>query len=385
MKTKIKTESGPDAYNVRTRVGKIKDENGRTVGGRRGIYSESTGELLGIHSLNYGHVQYADLKEVTDNAILISDLGVEREQIDFSSTLYQSSQCGVETGGEVLDNETGARSPITLEGAMGGRATMKWRIPTFQQKEIVTGDALSFFFEIDSSHDGGWAITQRTGIERVACLNGWVKEDTVKKSKFKHTKYIDVQMLVHRINESLDVFKEGVRQYGTLFVDMNDTAINHYEGLNMITNMGFQKKDKENILSLWKQPYQWRGYTDDRRPAQAAWNRPEPGFDSIELDGQRWKRPQIGSAYSSAKVGDLFNCITQHLTHTCKSRLYAAQKGRKAFNDLIAFVGRDRDSKESLRLTCEAPPITRNRTKKEVNPLVVTQDAIAEAEQFPLF
>ena len=380
MKRKMKTESGPDAYNVKTRVGRIKDENGNVIGGRRAIYSEATGQVLGIHSLNYGHVNYADIKEVTDNAILISDLGVEREQIEFSSTLYQSSTCGVETGGEVIDNETGARSDITLEGNMGGRVSMRWRIPTFQVKDIVTGDPLSYFFEIDSSHDGGWAIPQRTGIERVACLNGWVREETLKRTKFKHTKGVDVQLIVKRINESMDVFKAGVREYGQLFDGFHDVALNHYEGENIINNMGFQKTaDKKNILHLWDQPYQWRGYTDERRPSQGSWVIPEPRFQSRDIGGQRWKQPLAGGA--TAKVGDLFNCITQHLTHTCRSKLYAAQRGQKAFVELLAFSERSRGSEESLRMVCEAPPITRNRQKKEqpeVNPLVVIEDNTQE-------
>ena len=382
MKRKRKTESGVDAYNVDTRVGRIKDENNNVVGGRRGIYCVRTGNLLGIHSLNYGHVKFADLKEITDNAICISDLGVTKEQIEFSSTLYQSSTCGVETGGEIIDEVTKSRSEITLEGNMGGRVTMRWRIPTFQIKVVVTGDPLSYFFEIDSSHDGGWAIPQRTGIERVACLNGWVRESTLKRTKFKHTKGVDIGLIVKRINESLDVFKDGVRAYGKLFDDagFDDVALNHYEGVNIINNMGFQlKADRDNILSLWRQPYQWRGYTDDRRPSQGSWDIPEPRFQSIEIDEQRWKKPMAGG--DTAKVGDLFNCITQHLTHTCNRKVYAAQRGRKAFNTLLEFAGRARDTKESLRMICEAPPITRSRDKKgepEVNPLVTTEDNTAE-------
>lgn len=384
MIRKKKTETGPDAYNIKVERGKVFDRRGRVIGGRVGIFNIANGDCLGIHSNNYGDVQYPDLKQATDNAILISDLGVEREQINFTSTLYQSTTCGEQTGGE-RDPETEAISPIQFTGNMGGRVSMRWSLPTYQETDVVTGDPLSYFFEVDASHDGGWAIPTRTGIHRVACLNGLTLDETIKKTKFKHTKNIDIKMIVSRINESIDVFKDGVKKYGQLFEELSNTAINHYEGENIIKSMSFQKRDRDNIMALWSHPFQWRGYSDDRRPSQGVWTLSPDlrKFQSIDLDGKRWKQPVEHG--TNGRVGDLLNCITQHMSHTCTNKVTAAQRSRRAFRELLEFTSRDRGSEESLRMICEPPPLTRTRKAKAVNALVVEQDVQADADQFNLF
>jgi len=372
MKRIRKTEVGPEAYKIKVREGRIRDENGRVLGNRKGIYREDNGELLGIHSSNYGIVQYGDLKDAVDNAMAIS-MGVDLESVQFSSTLYQSSTDGTEIVSK--GGVTGATGESTFTGSMGGRVSMSWRVPMFQKEDIVTGDPIGYTFEVDTSMDGVWSNTTKTKLERVACLNGWVKSTNVFATKFKHTKHIDIETIVKRINSSLEVFEEGVAEYGSMFSEFNQTAISQHEGHNIVTNMGFQKADRENILSLWKSPFLWSGYSDDRRPAASTWDTNNKPFTSVSIDGKSWLRPT--GVDKNAKIGDLFNCITQHLTHTCKGKLYAARKGQAAFSRLLELVEGDREDPESLRMFCEAPKVT--RTRKETNALVITTPHNTEA------
>lgn len=361
MKREISEES-PEAYNFKVREGLVYDEHQRPIYGRKAIYIDDPNDqgagghqCLGIHSNAYGIVQYPDLKDAVDNAMAIG-MNLDMEQVQFDSYVNPSSQTKDE-----FDNKT-----------KGGRCVMRWRLPQFNETELTTGDTLAYVFRVSGSHDGGWSILNETEIERVACMNGWVRSQMEFKCSFKHTKNVDIEVIVKRINQSLAVFKEGVKEYGELFGNIGQVYINHYEGINILRNMSIEKGERTNIEHLWTAPWTWRGYEDHRRPAIEKWAQVAPSFRSTEIGGRDWKEPMAGDE-STATVGDLFNCITQHLTHTCQSRVYSAVRGQKAFSQLLEYVRGERDSNSNMKLRCEAPPRTRNmnRVVEEENPLVV--------------
>lgn len=343
--------NGPDAYNIKVEKRSIHTPNGHEIPRRVGIYVEGTDTCLGINSENYGMVQYPDIKDAVDNALAIK-CGADLDQIQFNSILL----------------------PSGTTGEMGGRVAMEWYLPMFNKTEYVTGDVLGMTFRMRSSHDGGWAIPSDTSLKRIACMNGWVMDRSVMSTKFKHTKNIDIQMIVSRIDKSLEAFEDGMKQYGDLFTDINETDVTWHEGLNIIKNLNFMKKDREEINHLWSRPYLWRGYDSGRQPEMQGWetNR-NYGFSFVEIEGRQWKKPSPEGL--KAKVGDLFNCITQHLTHTSDTGyLKTAQKGQEAFSTLQKFCETPRVSDASMKLYCEAPKITRGLgTPREVNKLIVTK------------
>lgn len=348
MRNQIET-SGPDAYNIKVEKNNIFTPNGDPINGRVGIFCEETGECLGVHSERYGMVQYPDIKESVDNALAIK-CGADLDQVQFNSFLLPSGQTG----------------------AIGGRVAMEWYMPMFNETEPVTGDVIGMTFRIRSSHDGGWAIPSDTSLKRIRCMNGWVMDKSVMSTTFKHTKNIDTKMLVSRIDKSLEAFQDGVRQYGSLFGGLKETSITHHEGFNMIDNLNFLKKDKEEIKHLWSRPFLWSGYEGDRRPDMEQWECRRDQFSLVEVDGRNWKVPTNESG-QKADVGDLFNCITQHLTHaSAEGYVKKAVKGQECFTKLQEFCITPREDKESIKLRGEAPPRIRSLgAVREVNPLVV--------------
>ena len=335
-----KTETGPEAYAIKVREDSVRNPKGEIIHGVKGIYREDNGECLGIPGRNYSTVQYPDIRDVVDNALTIGK-GVDLDVVRFNSYLLPSTKCGTFSGDR-------------FEGAMGGRCIMEWSVPSFSETDMVTGDVINYIHRVKTSHDGSWSLENETACERARCLNGWTALTTTHKSRFKHTKNLSVESIISGINRSLEVFSQSVRKYGDLFNGLNNTGISHHQGLNMIKNLSFNKQEREGIESLWATPYLWRGYDNDRAPSINGWVDARFPFKYQTINQEAWKRPNPAVS-GRARVGDLFNCVTQHLSHICGNRVYAANKSSKVFNRLVAYAKDTESSEESLRLYCEAP------------------------------
>jgi len=301
---------------------------GNPIEGYQAIFREDNGMCLGLHSDQYGIVQYNDIKECVDNAIefYLADKNMNDVGLKFTSQTMDSMRTGVD----------------------GGKCIMQWNLPMFQAAEVKTGDILTWDVNLRTSHDGSWSVEPETGITRVACMNGWTTRRVVKRTTLKHTKNINIETVVKALNNSLEDFQEGVKDYGRMFEDIR-SDVTCQEGLNIIENLfgHGKKKTREAIQSIWAQPHRWSNISLNRTPpSDMVWHNAyhennrivtfDEGTDMQEV----WKLPRRADDEALASVGDLFNCITQHLTHEDGSLVKRSVETQRVLSKLIDYCER---------------------------------------------
>ena len=314
-------------------------QEGRPVEGYMAIYRRDNGLCLGQHSDNYGIVQYQDVKECVDNAIefYLGEKNMNDVGLKFQSQTF----------------------PATRTKVDGGKCIMNWSLPMFQETEVKTGDILAWDVRIKTSHDGSWSVEPETGVTRVACMNGWTTRAVVKRATLRHTKHINIETIVKALNNSLEDFRMGVNEYGFLFRDIR-TQVTCQEGLNMIENLfgHGRKSTRKAVQSIWAQPTRWNNIPDERHPLEGkTWhNHFHDNNRIVTLDEgtsreEAWKFPQRTDQEATAAVGDLFNCITQHLTHEDGSLVKRSVETQRVLKELIDFCAREDDKFKDIKLT----------------------------------
>jgi len=360
---KEREESGLNAYDIKVEKDiVINPRTNEPIKGWIGLYREDDGGCVGMHSDSYGYVSYQDV---------------------FNCINFEMEKISSEIGGNLMPEFSSYTLPYGRTGVMGGRAVLRWEMKMLQKEEYTTGDALAWTFECSPSHDGTAGIPTRTGLERIACMNGMTVSSTVMATTFKHSKNVDYKRLIKLTRQSMEEFEKGVLDYGQLFNEELNTRISWAEGKNIIRNLFYEKDDREAIQSMWEHPESWNAIPESRKPSgEGRW------FDMIQLRDQSnvevkhngttelWKMPALKPSTQTAQIGDLLNCITDHLTHGQDSRLYAAKRSQKAFKEILDFTSRDKGSNESLKFISAPPTRVRNAANapsREVNPLVILE------------
>ncbi len=330
------------------RVEKDDIQNARTgekIEGFIGLYRKDTNGIVGVHSDKYGFISYQDIHDCIATEIAIM------------------------AGPTIEPEYTSYALPFKRTGEMGGRISMKWSVPSLSMECIKTGDVLNYTYECSPSHDGSAGVPSRTGADRVACMNGMVLNETLMTTTFKHSKHVDYKQIIKNVKGSVVEFEKGVKKYGQMFDEELNTRISWAEGHNAIKNIFHEKADREAIQMLWQRPSYWNNIPADRKPSSnEGWHDLSQFRDqhNVEVrhggETELWKMPASTDRTQTVFIGDLLNCITDHLTHGQDSRLYAAQRSQKAFKQLLDFTSNERSSNASMKLVSSPPKRPRNAT-----------------------
>ena len=348
------------AHEIKVAKGDIQNaRTGEKIEGFIGLYRDDTNGIVGIHSDKYGFISYQDIHDCISTEIAIM----------------------AGSGGDV--DYTSYALPFRRTGEMGGRICMHWSIPSLNKHCVRTGDILNYTYECSPSHDGSAGVPSRTGADRIACMNGMILNETLLATTFKHSKNVDYKKIIKHVKESLMEFEKGVEKYSQMFNEELSTRISWAEGHNAIKNLIYEKSDRESIQNIWERPEKWNNIPDSRKPDSTRhWYDPIQFRDQHNVEvrhggkTEMWKMPAQTDRTQTVFVGDLLNCITDHLTHGQDSRLYAAQRSQKAFKQILDFTGRERSSNESLKFVSAPPKRVRsiaNAPSREENPLVILE------------
>ena len=124
------------------------------------------------------------------------------------------------------------RSKLDTRGMMrkvssshdGARTVVTYTFPAHEM-EVAEGDPMYLQTTFLNSYDGTWKLGSLLGALRLACTNGQVVHDSFSSFFGKHTKSLDVDDVVKKLERSLDVYMENIelwKQYPTTKVSALD-------------------------------------------------------------------------------------------------------------------------------------------------------------------
>jgi hypothetical protein len=148
------------------------------------VVRTDTNEVLGIHGKGYNLLSNAEAFDAFDNALYES-------QLDLS--------------GIIVKNE------IANFGAKS------FRTYTFPSHTVQVGrsieDETQLKLQIINSYDGSTGFSSRVGGFRLLCSNGMVVGNSLMYKSIRHTKSLDIESVISRLNETIDVYLENSQQW----------------------------------------------------------------------------------------------------------------------------------------------------------------------------
>ena len=125
----------------------------------------------------------------------------------------------------------------------GARTVIIYTFPAHKM-EVIEGDAMYLQITLLNSYDGSWKLGSLLGALRQACSNGQVVHDSYSTFYSKHTKGLDIDVVVRNLERSLDVYMENVelwKQYPT-------TKVSALEAENILSRFANGNKKMLKIL-----------------------------------------------------------------------------------------------------------------------------------------
>tara|TARA_B100000795_G_scaffold257888_1_gene231508 strand:- start:456 stop:1292 length:837 start_codon:yes stop_codon:yes gene_type:complete len=143
----------------------------------KGITNEQ-GHCIAVVGRNYNLVQNADIMPQFHEVILASDL----DKTDMTKDIQQSH--------------------------MGAKTIVTYTFPA-HRIEIATGDFVDLKIMVLNSYDGSWKFMSMVGAVRLACMNGQVIADAFSEYSAKHTRSLDIDVAVAKLETALIVYTKN--------------------------------------------------------------------------------------------------------------------------------------------------------------------------------
>jgi hypothetical protein len=125
----------------------------------------------------------------------------------------------------------------------GARTVVKYTFPTHKM-EVVKGDIMHLQITFLNSYDGSWKLGSLLGALRLACTNGQVVHDSYSAFYGKHTKSLDIDEIVRKLERSLDVYMQNVE----LWKQYPSTGVSIVEAERILIQ--FAKNNKKMLKTL---------------------------------------------------------------------------------------------------------------------------------------
>jgi len=160
----------------------------------KAIVNSETGDVISVVGINYKPIQTSEAVAKYQEALFASKLDTRGMMRKVSSS------------------HDGARQIIT------------YTFPAHEM-EVAEGDPMYLQTTLLNSYDGTWSLGSLLGALRLACSNGQVVHDSFSAFFGKHTKGLDVNDVIRRLETSLDVYMQHVelwKQYPRTKVSVVD-------------------------------------------------------------------------------------------------------------------------------------------------------------------
>ena len=158
-------------------LGNYTNGNEQLVTTHKGITNKE-GNCIAVVGKNYNLVQNADIMPQFHEVILASDL----DRTDMTKDIQQSH--------------------------MGAKTIVTYTFPA-HRIEIDTGDFVDLKIMVLNSYDGSWKFMSMVGAVRLACMNGQVIADAFSEYSAKHTRSLDVDVAVAKLETALIVYTKN--------------------------------------------------------------------------------------------------------------------------------------------------------------------------------
>jgi hypothetical protein len=153
----------------------------------KAIVDVDTDEIISVVGMGYNLVQNSEIIPQYERAIARSNLntdGMERK-IDYSHD--------------------------------GARTVVSYRFPA-HRIAVKEGDEMDLMITVLNSYDGSWKFMSMVGAFRLLCTNGQIIGDSFSSYYGKHTKSLDVDYAINKLEDSLEVYLHNAelwKQYPT--------------------------------------------------------------------------------------------------------------------------------------------------------------------------
>ena len=168
---------------------------------------DDAGNIISVVGKGYNVVQNADIIP------------------DYERAIYRSQLDTTDMKRDIQQSHGGARTVCTY---------------TFPAHtiEVREGDDMQLKISVLNSYDGSWKFMSLVGALRMACMNGQVIGDYFSSFYGKHTRSLDTDVAVEKLEHSLDVYMENAelwKQYPT-------TAVSELQAHNVFLNLAGESK-----------------------------------------------------------------------------------------------------------------------------------------------
>ena len=168
---------------------------------------DDAGNIVSIVGQGYNVVQNADIIP------------------DYERAIYRSQLDTTDMKRDIQQSHGGARTVCT------------YTFPA-HRIEVKENDSMDLKISVLNSYDGSWKFMSLVGAMRLACLNGQVIGDFFSSFYGKHTRSLDTDVAVKKLEHSLDIYIENAelwKQYPT-------TAVSELQAYNVFLNLAGESK-----------------------------------------------------------------------------------------------------------------------------------------------
>lgn len=192
----------------------------------RALVRTDTGEPLGVHGSKYEYVLHDDVVTSIQTAVMKSNISKSYK------TEVKTFDNGAKMLGKLIFDD------LTVEP--------------------VVGDHVRFEILFYNSYDGSWAFSQEAKGLRLDCMNGMTKPDTVTKTRYKHTKNINLSGASRLMEQGLDAFFNQNRLWKQ-WTDHKVDNVDAYEfikrfsytGTDLNGNDKYNQKRHDELIKQW--------------------------------------------------------------------------------------------------------------------------------------
>ncbi len=160
----------------------------------KAIVEEDTGRIISVVGKGYNLVQNSEIIPQYEDAIARSNLN--------TAGMYRDIQYSHD----------------------GARTIVSYTFPA-HRVAITEGDEMDLQINVLNSYDGSWKFMSLVGAYRLLCTNGQIIGDNFSAYYGKHTKSLDVDYAIHKLENALDVYLDNAdlwKKYTTSKVSLSE-------------------------------------------------------------------------------------------------------------------------------------------------------------------
>ena len=151
-----------------------------------------------------------------------------------------------------------ARSNLNTDGMTrdiqyshdGAKTVVSYRFPA-HRIAVTEGDEMDLQINVLNSYDGSWKFMSLVGAYRLLCTNGQIIGDSFSSYYGKHTKSLDVDYAISKLEDSLEVYLRNAE----LWKQYPSSKISIYQANNVLLKLSNGNDKMMELLNATYQKY----------------------------------------------------------------------------------------------------------------------------------